>query len=397
MSTEAYTIASWTVNGRVIKDFRIVYGSNVSVEAAEALGKAICEVTGQPLEIVSDADSTPVAREILLGETNREENSKIKTPTYLNFAFGVVNGKLILKTGGAHSLNRIIQRLGELLQKEPKLFSMSEGEVLQGDFYDDPYDLSFAEGADIRGMSCNMLAEWENYGGGDAPLVERKEVFFSMLDVYKPDVLGLQEVSPGWYASFVDYRDWDKWHILKYQSPIVDDNVYSTVMFRSDRFELLDEGMHYYSKFNNRRCRCVTWALLKDKQNGKEFCYISTHWDGAISKNEENKIAQTTEEAEIVNRFAKRCPVITTGDYNSNEWTEPMKQLLAMTDSSDSKHAAKERVNNIGSWHGLRVEKPSVGSCDHLTVTNKDCDVLKFETMMYNEHAWLYADIRFHN
>ena len=158
MSTEAYTIASWTVNGRVIKDFRIVYGSNVSVEAAEALGKAICEVTGQPLEIVSDADSTPVAKEILLGETNREENSKIKTPTYLNFTFGVVNGKLILKTGGAHSLNRIIQRLGELLQKEPKLFSMSEGEVLQGDFYDDPYDLSFAEGADIRGMSCNMLA-----------------------------------------------------------------------------------------------------------------------------------------------------------------------------------------------------------------------------------------------
>ena len=287
MSTEAFPIVSWTIAGKNLKDFRVVYGEGVSADAATAFCKALEAATGCVITAVADVESAESTDEILIGSTNRAESTGIADPTYLNYTFGVVNGKLVIKTGGAHSLNRVIGNLVGILCEEGNTLALEEGYLLKGDLYDDPYDHSKPEGTDIRGISCNILAEWENYGGGDAPIVERKEVFFSMLDVYEPDVIGVQEVSPGWYEAFPDYRDWKNWSILKYPSPNVDDNVYSTVMYRSDRFELLDEGMHYYSKFNNRRCRCVTWALLKDKTSACIDWNQAREMGFAFNKNDE--------------------------------------------------------------------------------------------------------------
>ena len=262
----------------------------------------------------------------------------------------------------------------------------------------DPYDSSVADGTDVRVMSCNIMAEWPSYGGDQSPVSVRKEIFFSAIDEYAPTVIGLQEFSPQWYAALDDYADRSKWEILKIQNPNVSSEyVCSTVMYRKDLYTLKDSGMQYYSKFNNGRCRCITWAALQDKTSGKTFCFVSTHWDGDSS---ENAPTQLAEEAAFVNAMAASYPVIATGDYNANEYTDLFQNFLSQTNSADAMYAAAERVNVVGSWHGFGQYTPSAGSCDHITTTAGGT-VLKFETLMYNEqifcsdHAWLIADIQF--
>lgn len=379
--------------GTGIENYRVVYGDPALAAAAETLCAGIAEATGFRPEAVSD-QGEPTAFEILLGNTNRPESEAAGTPDYLHYAVQAVGAKLVVKTGGEHSMYRLASDLTGLLRGEYPL---------RGGYVNDPDGMPRTGGTDLRGMSLNILAEWENYGGGASPVSRRKEIFFSMLDRRAPDVVGVQEMSPSWFKALADYRNADRWDVLKFPNPVEEcyrnEYVYSTVMYRKDRYDLLDSGSQYYSKYNNRRCRCITWALLRDRTSGKTFCYVSTHWDGEVS-NSPNASVQVAEEIAFVNRMAENYPVITTGDYNSNEWTNSFKTFLAGTDSADAKYAAAERVNNIGSWHGFGKDTPSVGSCDHLTVTNRNLRVLKFETFLRNEqiycsdHAWLIADLQ---
>ena len=83
------------------------------------------------------------------------------------------------------------------------------------------------------------------------------------------------------------------------------------------------------------------------------------------------------------------------------EHDENFKEYLKLIESSDAKYAAAKRLNDIGSWHELNQANHSAGACDHITTTNKDIEVLKFEMMVFNEqiycsdHAWAFADIKF--
>ena len=95
---------------------------------------------------------------------------------------------------------------------------------------------------------------------------------------------------------------------------------------------------------------------------------------------------------------AKGYPVITTGDFNSNEISKAFPKLLADCNMQDCKFTAKKLLNSIGSWHELGLATPSTYSCDHITAT-KDVTVHQFETLIYNEqiygsdHSWLVSDI----
>ena len=92
--------------------------------------------------------------------------------------------------------------------------------------------------------------------------------------------------------------------------------------------------------------------------------------------------------------------MITTGDFNRNEYSNAFKSYLSKINSVDAMYAARKRVNIAGSWHDWGKNTASAGSCDHITAT-KNMSVLKFETAMYNQqiyasdHAWLVADIKF--
>ncbi len=399
-----YSVDSWTINGVDLAKYKIVYSGSSMLDIANEIRDTIATNTGYYLEVVLDIRSPAQPYEIVVGETNRPGYDSIPTPAPLHFSATVIDGKLMFKCGGSHSMSRAGSKIVSLAAAGSNNIEMVDGYTATGDLYDDTYDSSKPADSNVRVMSCNILAEYESWSAGSkvpvTPVGMRKEIFFATLDYYQPTLIGLQELSPEWYRVIPEYSDFDKWDLLKFQNPNKTNTeyVFSTIMYRKDLYTLLDSGMEFYSVHNNARCRCYTWALLQDKVSGQKFCFVSTHWDGGDGS--KNTPIQVDEISAFVNEMQKQYPVFTTGDFNRNELTDEFKQYLERTEMVDGKYAAVNQVNNIGSWHEFGLLEVSWGSCDHITAT-KDTTILKFQTLMYNEqiycsdHAWMIADIKF--
>lgn len=349
---------------------------------------------------VLDSNIPSEEGDLIIGETSRAESASVQTPLPLCYKLKSVGGKLVVKTGGAHSMSRLLASLAEV---EGDIIENESECDAEGSYFDDPYSSARAEGTDLRIITANVLANVPTYflEIDKIDISERAEIFEAALDYYDPDIVGVQEFCMNWHSEFQKYHGFDNWEILKFKNPnpqYASDYVYSSIMYRKDRLTLVDSGMKYYSRFNNARCRCMTWGIFRINETGREFGFVSTHWDGADT---ENTMAQVAEIAELANSLSKTRPVFTMGDLNSNERTKAFSSYLPMIDSVDCMHADESlRVNMGGSWHEWANGKASAGSCDHITATKKDTQVLRFETLMYNEqiyasdHAWLAVDIK---
>lgn len=400
-----YDIPSWKICGTNINNYKIIYTEKWGEDIARQLGDAIKNKCGYALEVALDTDSLPTEYEILLSDTNRAESANVTTPAPLHYVAEVSGGKLIVKSGGDHSFPKSLLPIIENISSDKSDVVMNDGYQLNGNLYDDNCDSSKPENSDLRIMSCNILAEFESWSGNPSvempylPVSLRKEIFFAALDYYQPTVIGFQEMTPNWYMAAEEYDTEDVFEILKYANPNRHDGeyVFSTVMYRKDLYTLIDSGMKFYSKFINGRSGCYTWAVLKDNKSGKEFCFISTHWDGT---GRPNGFLQQEELSEFVKEMKKNYPVFSTGDFNSNEISPEFIKYLEECEMVDAKHAAEIQVNNVGSWHNFLQQNLSWGSCDHITATN-DAVILKFQTLYKNEliycsdHCWLIADVKF--
>ena len=404
--SDEYDVEKWTIGGNELKNYKIVYAEDVSREQMLILRNNIAKKTGWFLDVVSDAAPEVYEYEILIGDTNRIESSQVE-PSALNFTVKTVGDKLVIKSGGSHSFELLMENFDELVIQGFENIKMGDGYENVGDFYDDPNSVLMHKNANIRILDANVLANLSGYMEDDTAAFgfdRRLEIFFAALDFYQPTVVGLQEFCMSWYNGLETYQDIDKWEILKFRNPnLPTEYVLTTIMYRKDLLTLVDSGMTYYSAFNNGRCRAITWAVLKDNATGKEFCFISTHWDGGngdINGETENTMVQVEELSSFVKEMSEKYPVFTTGDFNRNEYTNAFKTYLSNIKSVDAMYGAEQRLNVLGSYHGWGKDTASAGSCDHITAT-KDTTVLKFETLMYNQqiyasdHAWLIADIKF--
>ena len=385
-----------SIAGTALPAYTVVCAAPALLPAVTAAVGRLAARTGVTLPVCGPTDPE-TAHEILIGDTGRTASDALPAPEPLCFSARVDGGKLVLRAGGLHSLRELLTRLTDLL---PAAGSAELGAdfALSGDLRDDPFDFRAPADAQMRVMSVNILAEYETWGG-KIPVEERKEIFFSMLETYRPDVLGLQEFSPAWHDALADYAHADEWELVTFPNPnasAIPPCVFSLILYRKARFDRVDAGMRYYSRFNNNKCRCCSWVVLRDRETGREFCMISTHWDG---KDTPDTMTQVAEMCEVVNEMRRRgLPVFTTGDFNSNEVTAAYPKLLADCEMQDVKFTAERLLNRIGSWHDLGCPTPSYYSCDHITAT-KDVTVRQFETLIHNrqiwgsDHSWLVADV----
>ena len=408
----ANTLTDWKIAGVSAQKYKIVYDSALDSRAMEAFRLELAKKSDFYLEMAPDTETDPGEYEILIGETNREESTQVDALKALHYSFRVVGSKLVIKAAGAHSLQKVLDDFIPILAQDAKKLSMNATFEWTDSMFDDPHDVSLADGANLRLMTANVMANIHNYNNlmreANFDFNRCAEIFYGHLDFYKPTVIGLQECCTSWNRAIKEYDEFDsKWALLEFKNPnsaVSNEFVMSTIMYRKDLLTLVDSGSQYYTAFNNGRCRCITWAVLRDNATGKEFCFASTHWDGGTASDGSempNTMVQVAEMTAFVNRMAEKYPVYTTGDFNRNEYTVAFKQYLADTNSADCMYAAEKRLNKLGSWHDWGKNTASAGSCDHITVTKKDTKVLQFETLMYNDqiyasdHAWLIADIQF--
>jgi hypothetical protein len=395
---DGYSFNTFTVDGTPLKDFAIVYGKSSTEAAAVALQQELMENYGYRLPVSRDMDTDPAAHEILVGFTRREASGKVEEPTdALSYTWAVVDGNLVLKTAGAHSLDRAAETASNAFSSLGKDVALENGYTAEGSVHKPPIkDGTLSEGADVRVMSSNVLADLYVTDREALPFVtDRSEMYFAALEYYQPAVIGVQEFDKSWWSEWNNYAHKDQYKVITANNPNIKGEKYLTaIIYRTDLLEMEEGDIVHYTKYNNYRGRVMNWGLFKVKETGERFIFLNTHWD-VNAYDEDGNVAQlgyradqSKEVRDMVLKLRDEygLPVICTGDWNLWEKDQIMVSMLKKTDMVNAR----------------QVLYPGYGRYIDMILTDKDVSVLRWEELAYNskpdlgsDHAWLIADLKF--
>lgn len=302
-----------------LSDYCIVYyePSGFMRLEAQSLQAAIKKAYGITLPIVKDSEPER-EKEILLGLTNRQASvdyfgggGKVHRFSY---AIATTQNKILIGSPVQDLTFEALKDFQDNYLSNP--FSCAP--VLKENTLEMSNQISFQEdparvaGTDLRIMSFNILCElWNEL----ATIPGRDDNIAIALLSYRPDVVGLQEVSDKWYP-YLDAQFGEDYVFVDRKT---DKNLtnFSPLIYNPQTTTLLDHDVQSFAVGNNPKLRVASWGHFESKANGARYVVINTHWD--LSANLSARTSQATEMAELVNTLKAKynCPVITTGDYNT--------------------------------------------------------------------------------
>ena len=163
-------------------------------------------------------------------------------------------------------------------------------------------------------LFCQNLCSW---GSGENSIAERTTRFTKLIEMYAPDIIGVQEATPQWreylYANMPDFE-----HIgLPRQEGPKGESC--DIFWRTDKYTLLSGGTRWLTYTPNvisvleasSHYRVFTWAVLKEKENDKEFLVCNVHTDYITQE-------VCLEQLKLMVQFAQEfhMPTIYMGDMN---------------------------------------------------------------------------------
>ncbi len=154
----------------------------------------------------------------------------------------------------------------------------------------------------------------------------RGDILREVIETYKPDSIGMQEVNMAWKTAietFVfngSYAGVGEGRSEAYEACLL--------YYRVDKYELVDSGTFWLSDTPDVKGssfaealypRICTWAHLRDRQTGFEYVHVNTHLDhlGGSKGGNELRGKQAEVLLEFVNKLGD-LPMVMTGDFNSN-------------------------------------------------------------------------------
>ena len=217
-----------------------------------------------------------------------------------------------------------------------------------------------------------------------------------------PDVIGVQEETPGWEGFLVDALKNEGYvRVGKYRATQPSHAYYgyreaSAIYYNADRFELIDSDTFWLSPtpevegsvatgWSSEALfpRVCTWVILKDRLSGFEFAYFNSHfsYEAEVIRNESAKL--------IVSRIQESgIPAFFSGDLNfaSNEETDTYNAITEYMD--DSRIVANETMdgNTFHNYGYGAGESYGSGSCktvpiDYIFATKGDFEALTFRIL----------------
>ena len=205
----------------------------------------------------------------------------------------------------------------------------------------------------LRVMTFNV--RYPAKGDGANVWEARRDLLVETIRSRHPDIVGTQELFQlqGDYivSKLPDYA----WFGLSRRGDHTDEHM--GVFYRKDRLELVDSGNFWLSETPETPAsmswgadlpRMVTWGEFKDKQTGKTFRYMNTHFPHRRNDDQ----ARTNCARLIVERVKALGDrtVILTGDFNAGMDSESHRVLttaLEETWTPDTK-------GPVGTFHGFR-------------------------------------------
>ena len=187
------------------------------------------------------------------------------------------------------------------------------------------YSEERCESGVIRMLTYNVLCRVcvkEDYDPWD----ERILYLRGLVERYDPDLIGSQEL--GSWRDIVEFLPGDDvYGVVSFDfGPWTYAD--SALFYRKARYDLLDAGQFWLSPTPHlpfgfpwkplSMPRYVSWAFLRDRENGFTFLYMNSH----VDNNPLNKDNSAPLVFDVFAPHAYRMPVIFTGDFNTNATTE---------------------------------------------------------------------------
>jgi endonuclease/exonuclease/phosphatase family metal-dependent hydrolase len=202
-------------------------------------------------------------------------------------------------------------------------------------------NLAAAQEATMNVMTFNI--RYPNPDDGFNYWPKRKELAASMIRFHEADLVGLQEAYRGQLddleAMLPGYRWFGVCRTDGSTTPDPD-NEFSAILYRSDRFELLEGNTFWLSPTPDEVAsmgwdaalpRIVTWARFRDLRTDRVFYHFNTHFDHRGEK------ARVESAGLLIRKIAEITggePIVVTGDFNSNETSEVYQILTDRNNKS---------------------------------------------------------------
>ncbi len=392
-------------NENPLSGYSIVCNKNdsTSLKAAEKLVSEIKRYADieLPLKNVNDPETEC---EIIVGNIDREAAKTLfndNSVSKLDYVIGSVGKKIVIGSASGFMTDICIESFCTTYLDDD--YSYTFNVLLNGKEVNSSYrfteDATLAEGADIRVMSYNILSEeWAE----EAKVLDgRDTASVATIMYFAPDVVGLQEVSANWYKR-IDNLFGDKYKIVDRQNTKKQTN-YSPLAYNTEKVKVIEHGVKEYSVGNSTKLRLMSWALFEKLDSGKRFIVINTHWDLTTNDDKGYRTAHSKEMAAYALELEKKydAPIITTGDYNSNESSSMYKNFVNTTGFHEAKYTAKVINLACKTYHnlGTSVSTAPAESIDHIFGSSK-VEFLYFDVLVNkivtnaSDHNPIYADIK---
>ena len=150
---------------------------------------------------------------------------------------------------------------------------------------------------------------------------------------------------------------------------------FSPVLYKKDRFKLLDSGTFWISPtpekvgvkgWDAALPRICSYVRLQDKQTKVKFWFFNLHMDhvGVEARREGAKL--------IIKQVLEMCgnePAIVTGDFNVDQNNEAYHTMLQGGVMKDSYEAAAEKFATNGTFNSFNADLHTQSRIDHIFVT----------------------------
>ena len=221
---------------------------------------------------------------------------------------------------------------------------------------------------------------WGNYFGN--PPEERAGTQAEILGEYEPDFIALQEMTADFWSSRLITDMTNRYETVgKAMGPNGND-AHVPVLYRRNRFELLDKGAKWFCKELD-GSKGVVWAALKDRKTGERIVVFASHfwWRNDGEGDDYIRLDNARQLYAEVQAAAARydAAVVGGGDLNAGGSSSALRELNRLgwrdaqetTPGLDSRltwHGEPERNRRTGRYEGVPAERSKKRACtlDHI-------------------------------
>jgi endonuclease/exonuclease/phosphatase family metal-dependent hydrolase len=224
---------------------------------------------------------------------------------------------------------------------------------------------------------------------------ERRPVVREVLEKYAPDVIGTQE---GLYPQLRDMAaDSPEYAWLGLGREGGSRGEFMAVFYRPERLEPLEFDHYWLSdtpevmaskSWGNSVIRMVTWVKFQDRQAGRPFYFINSHFDHQVQASREKSAELLIERG---NKLDPALPIVLVADFNAAAENNRVYDLLTGAGFADAWKLAGTRTNEVGTFHGFEGPRAGGARIDWILLRPKG-EVHSAETVVYEKNGQYPSD-----